>query len=569
MKKWFYLILFSLFLFIPNVFANEINKISMDIFIDDSGNAHVKEEWVVKATKGTEIYKTYNNLGDSSFEDFKVSMNGKDFTNVGSWNVNGSFNDKAYKNGIHYISDGLELCFGISKYGSNTYYLEYTITNFVVNLNDNQMVYWTLMPQNMSDVVDEAYIKIHSSFSYKDTLDVWGYGKYGAPTYVYDGYIEMSCDNLYSDEYMTILIKFDPDSFKTDYRIDKDFSYYLDMAEKDSTKYDNSNGSGNHISFMSVVAFLFNILFGFAFFFFIVVLIYNSSVKNKKYLRSKKRLPANIPYFRDLPGKKELFRNYYISNLYGLVPSKTDFLGSVLLKWMKDGYVSIEKTESKGLFKKTNIVTAMKIGNVVCDNALEKELYEMIRSAAKDDFLEKDEFKKWAKNHYEKVLSWFDKALNYEGDSLVLDGSIQKSETSKFLFKKVTFTENEDVMNEAIELAGLKKYLNDFSNMKEKEAIEVHLWQDYLIYAQMFGIAKKVAEQFKKMYPEILEQYNYDFDTFIFINNFSNTAISSAKAARQAAIDRANSYSSGGGGFSSGGGGGGSFGGGSGGGGFR
>ena len=71
------------------------------------------------------------------------------------------------------------------------------------------------------------------------------------------------------------------------------------------------------------------------------------------------------------------------------------------------------------------------------------------------------------------------------------------------------------------------------------------------------------------MYPEILEQYNYDFDTFIFINNFSNTAISSAKAARQAAIDRANSYSSGGGGFSSGGGGGGSFGGGSGGGGFR
>ena len=234
---------------------------------------------------------------------------------------------------------------------------------------------------------------------------------------------------------------------------------------------------------------------------------------------------------------------------------------------MKDGYVSIEKTESKGLFKKTNIVTAMKIGNVVCDNALEKELYEMIRSAAKDDFLEKDEFKKWAKNHYEKVLSWFDKALNYEGDSLVLDGSIQKSETAKFLFKKVTFTENEDVMNEAIELAGLKKYLNDFSNMKEKEAIEVHLWQDRLIYAQMFGIAKKVAEQFKKMYPEILEQYNYDFDTFIFINNFSNTAISSAKAARQAAIDRANSYSSGGGGFSSGGGGGGSFGGGSGGGG--
>ena len=139
------------------------------------------------------------------------------------------------------------------------------------------------------------------------------------------------------------------------------------------------------------------------------------------------------------------------------------------------------------------------------------------------------------------------------------------------LFKNVTFTENESVLNEAIQLAGLKKYLIEFSNMKEKEAIEVHLWQDYLIYAQMFGIAKRVAEQFKKMYPEIIEQtnYNFDFDTVVFINDFSRSAVSSANAARSAAIERARNYSSGGGGFSSGGGGGGSFGGGSGGGGFR
>lgn len=195
----------------------------------------------------------------------------------------------------------------------------------------------------------------------------------------------------------------------------------------------------------------------------------------------------------------------------------------------------------------------------------------MIKSAAKDDYLESDEFKKWSRNHYDKLLSWFDKALNYQGDALISDGSIQRNETQKMLFKNVTFTENESVLNEAIQLAGLKKYLIEFSNMKEKEAIEVHLWQDYLIYAQMFGIAKKVAEQFKKMYPEIIEQanYNYDFDTVIFINDFSRSAVSSANAARSAAIERAKNYSSGGGGFSSGGGGGGSFGGGSGGGGFR
>ena len=565
MRKWFSLIIISLFLFIPSVCANSIKNINMDIYIDDEGDAHVKEVWQVRATKGTEIYKTYNNIGESTFTDFKVRLNGTEFTNIGSWNVNGSFDDKAYKNGIHYISDGLELCYGISKYGNNIYEFEYIITDFVVNLNDSQMVYWTLVPKNMSDTIGDVYIKIHSSFAYKDTLDIWGYGKYGAPAYVYDGYIEMSSDNLNSDEYMTALIKFEPNTFNTTHKIDKDFSYYYDLAEDGSDDYKEPT------TFEKFLTGLINLsIIGFIFYL-IAAAINRSTIKSTRYNKSKKKLPADIPYFRDIPGKKELFRNYYISNLYGIILQKSDFLGAVLLKWMKEGSVTIEKTEKKGFFKKTDIVTAMKIGDVVCNNSLEKELYDMIKSAAKDDYLESDEFKKWSRNHYDKLLSWFDKTLNYQGDALILDGSIQRNETQKMLFKNVTFTENESVLNEAIQLAGLKKYLIEFSNEKEKEAIEVHLWQDYLIYAQMFGIAKRVAEQFKKMYPEIIEQtnYNFDFDTVVFINNFSRSAVSSANAARSAAIERARNYSSGGGGFSSGGGGGGSFGGGSGGGGFR
>lgn len=565
MRKWFSLILISLFLFIPSVYANSIKNINMDIYIDDEGDAHVKEVWQVRATKGTEIYKTYNNIGESTFTDFKVSLNGTEFTNIGSWNVNGSFDEKAYKNGIHYISDGLELCYGISEYGNNIYEFEYIITDFVVNLNDSQMVYWTLVPKNMSDTIGDVYIKIHSSFAYKDTLDIWGYGKYGAPAYVYNGYIEMSSENLNSDEYMTALIKFEPNTFNTTYKIDKDFSYYYDLAEEGSDDYKEPTTLENFLTGLinlTIIGFIFYL---------IAVAINRSTIKSTRYNKSKKKLPADIPYFRDIPGKKELFRNYYISNFYGIILQKSDFLGAVLLKWMKEGSVTIEKTEKKGIFKKTDIVTAMKIGDVVCNNALEKELYNMIKSAAKDDYLESDEFKKWARNHYDKILSWFDKALNYQGDALILDGSIQRNETQKMLFKSVTFTESDSILAEAIQLAGLKKYLIDFSNMKEKEAIEVHLWQDYLIYAQMFGIAKRVAEQFKKMYPEIIEQanYNYDFDTVIFINDFSRSAVSSANAARSAAIERARNYSSGGGGFSSGGGGGGSFGGGSGGGGFR
>ena len=124
---------------------------------------------------------------------------------------------------------------------------------------------------------------------------------------------------------------------------------------------------------------------------------------------------------------------------------------------------------------------------------------------------------------------------------------------------------DDTIYNDTIQLYGLKKYLNEFSNMKEKTAIEVHIWDEYLMFAYLFGIADQVAKQFKKLYPEVINEmnnYNLEYNSFIFINSLSRDVVSAAQSA-------ANSYSAGGGGFSSGGGGDGSFGGGGGGGGFR
>ena len=119
------------------------------------------------------------------------------------------------------------------------------------------------------------------------------------------------------------------------------------------------------------------------------------------------------------------------------------------------------------------------------------------------------------------------------------------------------------MMEEAKKVAGLKKFLNEFSNIKDRNAIEVNLWDEYLMYAYIFGIAKKVLKEFKDLYPDVITDEVYNDATFVYM--ISDSGVSSATTAR----DRAQSYSSGGGGFSSGGGGGGSFGGGGGGGGIR
>ena len=51
-----------------NVKANSINNISMDIFIDNKGDATVTEIWTCSTNQGTEVYHPYYNLGKSEIK---------------------------------------------------------------------------------------------------------------------------------------------------------------------------------------------------------------------------------------------------------------------------------------------------------------------------------------------------------------------------------------------------------------------------------------------------------------------------------------------------------------------
>jgi hypothetical protein len=194
----------------------------------------------------------------------------------------------------------------------------------------------------------------------------------------------------------------------------------------------------------------------------------------------------------------------------------------------------------------------------------EKDLYGYMKTASKDGILTKDEFKSWCRKNNSKILKWPEKAENAEIQKLVHNNeAVRKPITKGLIFKYECsgYHFNETVREDALNLYGLKKFLEEFSDMKEKIPIDVKLWDEYLMFAQLFGIASKVMKHFKDFYPEVLQEMelsNFDFNTYYFISNLSSSGVNSAA-----------NYSSGGGGYSFGGGGGGSFGGGIGGGGFR
>ena len=555
MKLKYLGLLICCLLFTKVVYATDIKNINMDIYVDNNGDAHIKEVWNIDVTNGTEVYKPYFNLGESKIINYEAKMNNIPFTTLNNWNIDASFTDKSSKAGLHKTENGIELCMGVTKYGLNTYEMDYTITNFVVSTTDADMIDWTLIPKELSDAPDKVYIKIYSDFKYSSNIPVWGYGNYGGTAYVYDGYIELNNeDELESNEYMTVLIKFPKGTFNTSVSLDDDFNYYYGLAQEGATSYSEPKESFFE-KFMDFILTFFDIILNFGIFIIVGIasvfaaknassygtkkLIFNKGVKKVK----------DAPYFRDLPCNKDIFEAYWVACQFNLVKNKNDFLGAILLKWLKNKNIENVKIDTK---KSKSAL-----------NPIEIEIYDMMVEASNDGILEDYEFTSWCKKHYSKILKWFNEAIDDMTMKFVEKGLIreeQKTFSSSYLV--------DDSMHElGMQMAGLKNFLNDFSNIKDRESIEVNLWEEYLMYAQIFGIAEKVAKEFKNLYPDIITDDYYN--DVIFIHTISYNGVHAASVARSQAESRARSYSSGGGGFSSGGGGGGSFGGGGGGGGVR
>lgn len=534
-----------------SVQANSISSISMDIYIDSNGDAKVTETWNCNVDEGTEVYHPYYNLGNSKITNLNVSDNSKNYTQLSSWNTSGSLSSKAYKCGINEINNGIELCWGISNYGRNTYKVTYNISNFISELTDCQMAYWTLIPYDFSNSIGDVDIKIHSDTFFQDTIDVWGYGNYGGLCYVNNGAIYMQSDGtLAKSEYMTILAKFPKETFAASNVLNHDFNYYYEMAEEGSTKYNKKSES----IFTYIAAFI-----GFLFSigpFLIVAFLSFFVAKNAdkkygfKYGEFGKRIPKDVEYWRDIPCDGDLFKAYYIAYNYGLIKKKTDILGAIILKWLKQGIIRTENREGGKTFKREDTVIILgDNSNVQFGDPRETELFHMMHVASKDGILENKEFEDWCSKSYSRILGWFDEILETQRINLVNEDLIVAEESKGIISTKYTATLK--LKEEALKLAGLKRYLLEYTLIKDREAIEVELFENYLIYAQMLGIANQVSKQFKELYPDMIEQTHYNsYDNITYINLCATRGISRASSARAAA----ESYSSGGGGFSSGGG---------------
>lgn len=547
------LLLFMLILFAPIwVYADHIYNIDMDIYLEEDGTANITEVWDVQADSGSEWYKQLYNLGTEELSNFRVSMDGHDLQ-YKSWNVDESLSAKSGYYGINYVSEGLELCFGKGDMNRHKFTLNYTLSNFITNTSDSQVLYQTLFP---NVTLDNFTVTVSSFYEFPDTLDVWGYGYQGL-AYVEDGKIKMTNDGYtVRNDYVVLLAKFPSATFKTD-NYNGDFGSFddvLNKANEGTFEYDYGTKQSAWQRILNILSGLIHMIIPLG----IIGFAASAAMKSGYGYKDNKTIDKkNVPMFRDIPCNKDIYYANTLIFLNNFDYKETNIFGAIILKWLRQGKIAF-KNETTGIFNKETSMIDLTL-NPTFDLPIEQELFDIMYKASEDGYLESRELEKWAKKHYEKFLGIFNRIKDQKLNELKANNHIYHRVNKEECKKKNVM--DDMIYKDSQELYGLKKFLKEFSDMQNKEAIEVKLWDEYLMFAYLFGMADKVAKQFKNLYPEIvreMEANNLDYGTFVYINNISTRSVHAASAARQAA----ESYSSGGGGFSSGGGGGGSFGGG-------
>ena len=531
------------------VHAQSLRDIDIRAELAQDGSARITQVWDASVVDGTEMYIPISNLGKMTVQDLSVSENGLTYYNEGRrWDVDRSLSEKAGRCGIIDKHDGVELCWGKTSYGPHVWTVEYTVTGLVQSFSDADGFNFMFVNPGFDAPAQHVKVTIVNNtggpeWTYDNTR-VWGFGSYGDID-VTDGQIvyESSEPFSYNSSVIT-LVRFEKGLFTPTVSRDLSFDELKENALQGSSYWKKD-------PLQKFIFGLFALLFGGALIALIrAVVLQTLGYKYKKSMYGKTKITE---WWREAPLDGNLFASSFVLDHGWRFPSgqtsSHGLIGAFFLRWILDGKVKV--LQDKNSTKRVNLDFTQQPD---IQDDVELALYNMAREAAGSNLLlESGEFEKWSERNFKRVTAWPTRA-QARGRGYMQD---------KHYFIHGTTT-NADGAREASHVVEFKNFLNDFTLSKERGAVEVGLWKDYLVFAQLYGIADKVATQFQKLFPKEFQEMaqtvgldpNVMMRTIRLNNNMSTSAISHAVAKQQAgSIKGMGGHTSfgGGGGFSGGG----------------
>jgi len=628
MKKILVLII-SLFSFISVNYAvsnvnYKIDDYIVDSRIDISGNMVVREVIKVKGSFNGYIrdlkYKNSNNkVFDKSIDSFygssiydasnievrKVGTINYDKEldfNVFDQSVNEfTMNDSCTVNKGCYeksdITDGVSLKMYNETNNSSTYfYIEYLLGNVVVMHEDIAEVYFNFVGDMFDDDINKYKLRVVLPDKTKELVRVWAHGPLNGNVspikdengYYYGGYLKIN--DLYSNTPVDMRLTFDKNLILVDHPyLKKSEVLALDkILEVENLRADKANKEKEKAKFFMYGSYALGSVY-----LILLVLLFVYI-----YIKYDKELKTNF----DMEYNREFINDYDVTNIEYLFDKKitekafsTSILNLIYKKNIK--IEQIDKKDYKLIKVNTDNVSESEeyLMKMIFDNIGNKEyvLLSQIKKYAKEVHGTTSEFLTSFTTWQNKVTSESIKNNFYESNTKIkvlgvlfsLVGYLVFYVMGRFngfnlfsiiificalvfmiyvlIFNKRTKRGAEDYQK----WKAFKRFLEDFGRFDEKELPEIVLWERYLVYANIFGIADKVGKTMKIKFNEINTNNQYSNGDLLFdymmwnnlnysINNTVRSSVSTARTMVNEAIAKSSSSSGGGfgGGFSSGGG---------------
>ena len=531
------------------VYAQSLRSIDIRAVLNPDGSARITQVYDATVVDGTEMYIPITNLGEMTVGDLTVRENGLAYHNEGRrWDTDRSLSEKAGRCGIIEKRNGVELCWGKTSYGDHVWTIEYTVTGLVQSFTDADGFNFMFVNPGFDAPAQHVKVTLVNGtggpqWTYDNTR-VWGFGSYGDINVMDDGTIVYESSEPFSYESKVIeLVRFEKGLFQPEIERDMSFDELKENA-LDGSSYGEDDKAETFFKWLMAILVGGSLLASLR-----AAVLQALGYKYKKSMYGKTKITE---WFREAPMGGNLFASSYVLDngwRFAGPASSKNLIGALFLRWILDGKVKAMPDPDKP--KRVNLAFTP---GLTFDDDVEGALYNMaVEASGGNLLLESGEFEKWSEKHYKQFLAWPDRA-KARGRSILHEKNLLQHGS----------TTNKDGQEQACRVVEFKNFLNDFTLSKERGAGEVGLWKDYHVFAQLYGIADKVAEQFQKLYPKEFEELSRSvgmdptaMQRTIRMNNMTTTsAMNRATSKYQAGSIRGtggHTSFGGGGGFSGGG----------------
>lgn len=490
---------------------HDLHALDITVHLNSNGTADISERWdmSINSDEGTEVYKPFRLESNQELFNYRVSMNDELFDYASFWDINDSREGKAYTYGLYEGSDGSEMTWGMSESGDNVYTVDYTISNFITQTDDDQMVYWGFINDSLDPAPESASVTITSDVPLNNELNkVWGFG-YEGFTEITDNQVRWWTDKpMDSHNYLVGMLKFTGSPYSTAYVRPGSFETWLEDAFIDSdysiqdyrneTYGDGSSHPAQAPKGPSLMDRIFPILIPL---FFFGTFGFTGYTIFKQYRSIMKHYPPYGKLIKETEG--EYFRGRLDEDVFAYamaleslaIPDVSSYLiHAALLYLVRDGAI-IMRDEGKHVHIK---FTGKRSSNAQAEAFLRILESQTSRTRRKGEDMNLTRM--LMSMEWREIELWLAQVrlhgIHYlkENDyATSLDKTVGKERYRADKQMELHFTDRGLLLRK--NLVKYRNYLADYSLVAERSHNEVRLWDQMLIYAAVFGIADEFSEQ--------------------------------------------------------------------------